>query len=153
MKPLKYLGPCFECGSPGEEHHHVVPESVGGTKTVLLCSPCHGKAHGLAKKAGHRELTRMGLMRAKARGVKLGRAGPSNLKPNTEERRARAFAFRQPLRFVVDHLVGQGLTVRAMASYFTEGGIESPSGRKRWGHTQIHRLINQLKEDTNGISS
>ena len=47
MKPLKYLGPCFECGQPGDEHHHVVPEVLGGTKTVLRGSPCQGMVLGL----------------------------------------------------------------------------------------------------------
>ena len=34
---------CFECGSEsGIEWHHVVPESLGGLKTVPLCDHCHG---------------------------------------------------------------------------------------------------------------
>lgn len=36
---------CFECGSPADHNHHVVPESRGGTKTVPLCESCHSKAH------------------------------------------------------------------------------------------------------------
>ena len=37
---------CFECGSPPPlHHHHVVPRSLGGTKTVPLCEACHGKVH------------------------------------------------------------------------------------------------------------
>ena len=55
--------------------HHVVPRSRGGTKTVPLCGECHGKAHGLDETTwtDHAKLTKAGISRAKARGVKLGR--------------------------------------------------------------------------------
>ena len=37
---------CFECGSDEKiVHHHVVPKSVGGTKTIPLCEYCHGLVH------------------------------------------------------------------------------------------------------------
>jgi len=36
---------CFECGEPAVLEHHVVPFSVGGTKTVPLCAVCHKKVH------------------------------------------------------------------------------------------------------------
>jgi len=38
---------CFECGGLAEHEHHVVPESLGGTKTVPLCRSCHALAHGV----------------------------------------------------------------------------------------------------------
>lgn len=38
---------CFECdGEDQVEDHHVVPVSLGGTRTVRLCYVCHQKAHG-----------------------------------------------------------------------------------------------------------
>ncbi len=37
---------CFECGSEEDiHHHHVVPKSLGGTKTLPLCSKCHSLVH------------------------------------------------------------------------------------------------------------
>lgn len=66
--------PCFECGAGAHEAHHVVPKSRGGTKTVWLCSPCHGKAHGMSGRRGHfKELQREGIERAKAKGKYKGR--------------------------------------------------------------------------------
>ena len=42
---------CFECGSTEHIHqHHIIPKSLGGTKTIPLCNDCHGLAHG--KKTG-----------------------------------------------------------------------------------------------------
>ena len=37
---------CFGCGEPAVENHHVIPESLGGTKTVPLCLQCHSLIHG-----------------------------------------------------------------------------------------------------------
>jgi hypothetical protein len=38
---------CFECGDKATEKHHMIPQSLGGTKTIDLCSKCHCKIHGL----------------------------------------------------------------------------------------------------------
>jgi hypothetical protein len=68
---------CFECGSDSDiHHHHVVPKSLGGTKTIPLCIDCHGKIHNLNFR-NHGVLTKKGLDEAKRRGVKLG--SPQNL--------------------------------------------------------------------------
>lgn len=37
---------CFECGKPAKHEHHVVPKTLGGTKTIPLCEECHSKVHG-----------------------------------------------------------------------------------------------------------
>lgn len=63
---------CFECESINDIHyHHVVPETLGGTKTIPLCIICHGKVHGIDF-TNHGILTKEGLKRAKEKGVKLG---------------------------------------------------------------------------------
>ena len=36
---------CFDCEDQAVHAHHVVPRSLGGTKTVFLCADCHGKVH------------------------------------------------------------------------------------------------------------
>ena len=36
---------CFECSNKATFDHHVIPESLGGTKTIPLCSDCHSKVH------------------------------------------------------------------------------------------------------------
>lgn len=65
---------CFECGATEDlQQHHVVPKSRGGTKTIPLCTQCHGKAHGRDLKGlEHSRLTKEGIERARQRGVKLG---------------------------------------------------------------------------------
>lgn len=61
---------CFECARPADHNHHVVPESRGGTRTVPLCTKCHGLAHDY--KMGNPALTKEGVARARARGVEGG---------------------------------------------------------------------------------
>lgn len=67
-----YIEPnvCFECGAPATERHHVVPHSLGGTKTVPLCGICHAKIHDVDGKRRTRiaELTKAALDAKKARG-------------------------------------------------------------------------------------
>ena len=63
---------CFECNMPADHEHHVVPKVKGGTKTIPVCLKCHAKIHDRKKMAGS-ELTKLGLKRAKERGVVLGR--------------------------------------------------------------------------------
>jgi hypothetical protein len=67
---------CFECGSDyGVEEHHIIPRSLGGTKTIPLCGLCHMKAHGIKSKRRDNlsVMIKKGLESAKANGVVLGR--------------------------------------------------------------------------------
>lgn len=67
-----YIDPnvCFECGAPATERHHIVPASLGGTKTVPLCGICHAKIHDVDGKRRTKiaELTKAALDAKKARG-------------------------------------------------------------------------------------
>lgn len=66
--------PCFECGyTLGEKQdHHVIPRSLGGTKTIPLCLECHGKSH-YRKKFASSFLIKEGLQKAKLKGRVGGR--------------------------------------------------------------------------------
>lgn len=63
---------CFECNEPAAHAHHIVPFSLGGTRTIPLCETCHGKVHGIDWE-GHGALIQAGLKRAVAQGKVLGR--------------------------------------------------------------------------------
>ncbi len=58
---------CFECGSEAEHQHHVVPKSMGGTKTIPLCSSCHAKVHD-RKSMSTGGLTKAALAHKKSKG-------------------------------------------------------------------------------------
>lgn len=65
---------CFECGDNNcsLHEHHIIPRSLGGEKTVLICENCHGKIHGLDF-TNHSILIKKGLEVARLKNTKLGR--------------------------------------------------------------------------------
>lgn len=65
---------CFECGAPATERHHVVPVSLGGTKTIPLCGECHAKVHDVSGRRRNklRDLTKNSLEKRKEQLAKDG---------------------------------------------------------------------------------
>ena len=118
---------CFECESTEEIHlHHVVPRSLGGTRTIPLCGRCHSLVHS-------KDLTRIGTLTSKAMKRKMRRA---------EYVGGRVpYGFRNVNgRLVVDaeeldivrqarELRSRGLTLRAVAAKLAERGLLSRTGR------------------------
>ena len=69
---------CANCESiEGLEYHHIIPLSLGGSNLlsnyVCLCYKCHALMHGRKEAINISEATKIGLQKAKDRGVKLGR--------------------------------------------------------------------------------
>ncbi len=85
--------------------------------------------------------TKAALQAAKARGVKLGKAGAANLKPNIEERQAKARAFAENLRPVFQGL--KGLSRRAMARCLNTLGLKTMRAGE-WTHVQVGRALKSL---------
>lgn len=58
------------------ELHHVVPRAEGSSdeecNLLIACDDCHSIVHGMRRRSNIATLTRAGLQRAKARGVKRG---------------------------------------------------------------------------------
>ena len=67
---------CFECGERASHNHHVVPRSMGGTKTVPLCLACHSLVH-------RTDFRPSALARAKAlrEGIPIGRPPGARPRP------------------------------------------------------------------------
>jgi hypothetical protein len=87
---------CFECGSTDKLHfHHVVPEVVGGKKTLPLCEICHGLVHN-RDFVKARRLQRIGIDKAMAEGRFVGRRSDTRDTPErllAKERSQRILAF------------------------------------------------------------
>ncbi len=86
------------------------------------------------------ELTKSALAAAKARGVVLGATGPANLKTCNDQRQQKAREFREKLRPVLDGMVSQALSRRAMVARLNDLGIKAPMGGA-WTLGQVQRLI------------
>lgn len=86
--------------------------------------------------------TKDALAVAKARGVVLGTAGAANLKPCLEQRQQAAFDFAGRLKGVIDGMVAQGLTQRAMCDELNQLGIKTARGGS-WSLVQLQRVISR----------
>ncbi len=86
------------------------------------------------------ERTKSALAAAKARGVVLGATGPANLKTCNDQRQQKAREFREKLRPVLDGMVSQALSRRAMVARLNDLGIKAPMGGA-WTLGQVQRLI------------
>ena len=130
---------CFECGDPAEHQHHVVPHSLGGTKTVPLCERCHGLVHDRGM-VGHARLTRAALQGKKERGEIVGavpygmqRLTPTSrwLVPNEHEQKALTIA--RSLRAL-------GASLRHIAAVLASQGFLARNGRQ-FDPQQIARML------------
>lgn len=88
------------------------------------------------------ERTKAALAAAKARGVALGATGPANLKSCNDLRQQKAQEFRNRLRPVLNGMVTQGLSRRAIVDRLNALGIKTPMG-KEWSLTQVQRAMAQ----------
>lgn len=84
--------------------------------------------------------TKAALAAAKARGVRLGAAGPNNLKSNIEARKAVADAFAARLAGLVAGFRARALSQRAMVAELNMAGVVAPRGGT-WGLAQVQRLL------------
>ncbi len=145
---------CFECGTAEcIQHHHVVPRSVGGTKTIPLCSICHGKVHGIKrdKQINVSELTKAGIARARAAGKQIGNPDMSKARINshtTRTRRANEFALSLGPEMIILR-ENSGLSWRKLADNLNNQGIKTRHGYQWQGATvrNVYWRYKKLLED------
>lgn len=89
--------------------------------------------------------TKDALAIAKARGIRLGTAGASNLKPNIELRRAAAMKFAENLRNVIRGFQAAGLSARQMVCQLNQLEIRTIRGGS-WSLVQLQRLMVKLED-------
>ena len=103
---------CFECGTSScIQHHHVVPRSRGGTRTIPLCEECHSKAHHRKKNMNTSRLTKEALANLKAQGVVLGNPRIAEARQIAiASRQKSAKEFRAKMRPVISEIQSAGIT-------------------------------------------
>jgi DNA invertase Pin-like site-specific DNA recombinase len=87
--------------------------------------------------------TREALAAAKARGVKLGKAGPANLAKVNDRKHRYAQEHAERLRATLHGLEAQGLTQRAIVSELNRLGIKAPRGGA-WHLPTVQRVLARL---------
>ncbi|EUC21469.1 recombinase family protein [Paraburkholderia hospita] len=84
--------------------------------------------------------TKDALAAAKVRGVKLGAAGPMNLRPNVEARQKAADAFARSLSNVLAGFKAAGLSQRSMVAELNALGVKTARGGQ-WSQVQLQRVL------------
>jgi pyridoxal biosynthesis lyase PdxS len=132
--------PCFECGKPATEHHHVVPRSLGGTRTVPLCCGCHDMAHDMRRHHGRGGLTARALQAKRARGERVGAvrygyrlAADGRTEIEDEDEQAVIMEARR--------LRAEGLSLQKVADELASAGHTGRTGRA-FAAMQISRMVN-----------
>ena len=135
---------CFECGAPADHQHHVVPRSLGGTKTISLCHGCHGKAHG-RERGFHNtgELARAALRAKRARGEAFNHA-PYGYR--VEDGRLVHDDAEQAVIAAVRDLRARKVTLRAIVTTLEARGVLSRAGTAL-GLTQVARIASDIDTD------
>jgi hypothetical protein len=129
---------CVACGTKDNlHHHHLKPRSLGGTddetNLITLCQTCHGIYHNISFR-DHGWLTRKGLERAKAKGVKLGN-------PKAQEQGIEARKQSERLLPILDQLIVEGnRSLYSLANTLNERGITTPQGKKFYPQSVADRF-------------
>lgn len=133
-------GSCFECGSPADVDHHVVPRSRGGKRTVPLCLDCHGKAHDRVMTSSALIRSAMDRKRGKSErisgripyGFRLAGDGKSLIADEAEKE-------------VVDTILAmraRGFTLRQIVAALNLMGAPTKGG-KPWRLSTVHSLLSK----------
>lgn len=117
--------------------HHVLPRVLGGideeSNIVKCCEECHGKIHG-RDMLHHRKLTIEGLIKAKARGVKLGGARP-NSQARHDAVKAKADAIANESKPMIEQYRNDGLSYHKIAVKLNEANVPTAQGGNWYAST------------------
>ena len=132
---------CWECGAVGValHHHHVVPRSRGGTRTVPLCEACHAHAHHRAKRMSTSALTRAAMAHKKAQGQRVG-AVPYGYALADDGQALVELPSEQAVIADARRLHSSGLSLRKVAAELARLGFKPRNGAS-WYAQQVKRMV------------
>ena len=136
---------CWECNKEAYvEHHHPIPRSRGGTKTIPLCSACHSLAHNTRIRTDSlSQLIKEGMARRKKMGYKFGNPNVNtNCRPRgLETIKRNAASFNARIQSVVNNLRAEGyMSTIQLVNQLNELGIKNRSGRP-WTYHNLYRVL------------
>ena len=140
---------CWECEARVEhiEHHHPVPRSRGGKKTIPLCSSCHSKAHHRKKNMNIGKLTSAALQAKIAGGWKAGNPELSKLSEKGRQvLRDKADKFALEIEPHIVNAAEAGVTsYNGIAALFNSLGVRTMRGGS-WSAQTVKRVIARLNK-------
>lgn len=140
---------CFECDAPCDHQHHVVPRSLGGTRTVPLCGRCHGLVHD-ARLTSTRELTKAALAVKKAKGERVG-AVPYGWQLATDGVQLERCEAEQAVVATCRELKADGWTLAAIGGELERRGL-TPRNGGRWHPVRVFRVLEAAAHNERRLS-
>lgn len=130
---------CFECGAPAKHNHHVVPQSLGGKKTVPLCEACHPKAHGEKGYWTTSDLAKKRVARLRANRQWTGGHVPYGYRLTPENRLAH---IPEEWHVVKTILVKRllGMSFFRICTQLNELGTPTKAGAPRWERCVVKQI-------------
>jgi hypothetical protein len=134
---------CFECKKPATHNHHVIPQSLGGTKTVPLCQRCHPKAHGETGVWKIKELIKKAMRAKKAQGEYIGGQVGWGFSRDKEGKLVQDASEQAVAWWMLDQRL-QGFTFVEIASMLEHREVHTKGGRQRWRPWRINQIVSRL---------
>jgi hypothetical protein len=137
---------CFECKKPATHNHHVIPQSLGGTRTVPLCDYCHPKAHGENGYWAVRDLIKAKLHARRAQGYRVGGQLPYGKMADADKRIVDNPQERY-WQYVAKALHDMGIHFKAIAQMFNARGVPNKTRRGKWVGWKVNTAVKRLREE------
>ena len=137
---------CFECNNTDNiVDHHVVPHSLGGTKTVPLCQPCHDKVHQLKpRNISLSTLIKNGMQKYKQQTphVKFGNKNIREIRKLGEvKNKEKAENHKSIVRPIAHYYHNNNHTLKRIAEIFNNQNLKTRYN-KSWTEVSVWRLLN-----------
>lgn len=143
--PNDQIKRCFECGHPASHEHHVIPRSLGGTKTVPLCSFCHPKAHGKHGYWGVSELAQKRVQRMRANRQWTGGVPPYGYRIDANRRLVRVDSEWHVLKMVLAKFM-LGMSAYKIATQLNELGTPTKNGAPKWTRCVVKQIVRRRRK-------
>lgn len=141
---------CNFCDSTdGLEWHHIIPHALGGNderpNLLLVCNVHHAILHGMRGRGNISALTKAGLARAKAKGVKLGGPNLHRVRDIGSAKNAtKADEFATLMKPLIQGMLASGMSYRAIAEELNENGTKTARGGF-WSAATVSNIIARWK--------
>lgn len=131
---------CFECDATENlHHHHVVPRSLGGTKTIPLCERCHSLVHS-KDFTSTGALTSKAMQKKKAQGLYTGGRAPFGFKLGDDGETLVPNPAEVEIILCAQELRRDGHSLRGISAELAERGMLTRNGLP-FRHNTIPALL------------
>ena len=140
------MNTCFECGSSKRlNNHHVVPKTLGGTKTIPLCEKCHGLVHG--RKFNTKFLTKIAMSKKRKQNYIISGFIPFGYKRSVCDKKLVKIHFQQKIIKDIVKMRKNGETLTAIANTMKRNKVNTAHGGK-WAANTILGIIKRCEKIT-----